>query len=1126
MNIKELSEIFGRSKNDKELIKEWDKTQTILLNSLCGSSSSITSSHILKSKGGIHIFVCEDRDMASYLCNDLYSLLDEQQVLLFPTAYKRSVVYGREAPDGIVRRTAVLNAIRSFDKGYLAICTYPEALTEKVVDKSTMAGSILSLKQGQQIAMSQVSELLTIAGFNKVDFVYEPGQFSLRGGIIDLFSFSDNRPFRLDFFGDEIDSIRYFEIGTQLSVEKIDSVDIVPNLKRSEGKTVSFASFVGDKATYWFDDPKHFIDKIKSIRTKILHELEEPSQIDAMVTGPKTFLNETLDNRYVIYRDNLEARAAELTIDFETSPQPQFNKQFELLAENFRDFTKQGYRCFILSENRAQIERLTNIFNSLGEREVSFESALVTLHDGFVDHANKLCLYTDHQIFDRHHRYRINNEIEKSEAFTIAELNSLSVGDYIVHIDHGVGRFGGLSRRVENGKVQEAIKLIYRDNDVLLVGVHSLHRISRYKSKDAEPPRVYKLGSGAWQKLKTAAKKAVKDIARELIQLYAKRKASAGFAFMPDGYLQNELEASFIYEDTPDQVKAMAAIKTDMESTVPMDRLVCGDVGFGKTELAVRAAFKAVCDSKQVAVLVPTTILALQHYRTFSGRLASFPVRVEHLSRSKSAAQVRQTLLELKAGKIDILVGTHKILGKSVEFNDLGLLIVDEEQKFGVSAKEKLRQLRANVDTLTLTATPIPRTLQFSLMGARDLSVIKTPPLNRQPVQTESHVFDEELVREAIEYELSRNGQVYYIHNRVEDIMSVAGMIQRLCPAARVGVGHGQLNPQKMEKLMMDFIYGDYDVLVATSIIESGVDVPNANTMIIDNAQRFGLSVLHQLRGRVGRSNRKAFCYLFSPPDEMLSSEARRRLRAIEEFSELGSGFNIAMQDLDIRGAGNLLGGEQSGFVADIGFETYQKILSEAMNELQEEQAQATGEDAAVPNNVNKISSGQGDSVREYISDTQLDTDCEAYLPDDYIGQPSEKLRLYRVIDSLSGKGEIDSFQENMIDRFGSMPEPASGLFYAVRIRGLCTKLGFEKAIIKNGIMILQFVFDTHSSYYRSAVFTSILQVVTSAGGKFKLKQNGDKLSVVVHKVSGLGSAYEVLEDLTQKAQKAIHENN
>ncbi len=807
-------------------------------------------------------------------------------------------------------------------------------------------------------------------------------------------------------------------------------------------------------------------------------------------------------------KSTVTSRVVDETIEFHTAPQPEFNKQFRLLAGNIKDGAAAGYQTYILSENRAQIERLGNILaGENGGVEVPFTPLLLTLHEGFVDHDLKINLYTDHQIFERYHRYKIRGEINRDEALTVAELNELKTGDFVVHIDHGVGRFGGLVKQMEGGREVDAIKLVYKDGDVLLVGVNNLHRISRYKSGDtAEPPRVYKLGSGAWQRLKASTKNAVKSIARELIALYAKRKAAPGFAFSPDTYLQTELEASFRYEDTPDQYNATQAVKADMESPQPMDRLVCGDVGFGKTEVAIRAAFKAVADSKQVAVLVPTTILSLQHYRTFSERLRAFPVKIEFLNRSKTAAETRAILADVEAGKIDILIGTHKILGKAVKFRDLGLLVIDEEQKFGVASKEKLREMSVSVDTLTLTATPIPRTLQFSLMGSRDLSLINTPPPNRQPIVTESHVWDEELLREVVEAELGRGGQVYFVHNRVQDIVRIADIIRRLVPRARVAVLHGQMEPKQVEKLIMEFIYGEFDVLVATTIIENGIDIPNANTIVINNAQNFGLSDLHQLRGRVGRSDRKGYCYLLSPADELLSGDARRRLRAIEEFSDLGAGFNIAMQDLDIRGAGNLFGAEQSGFISDIGFETYQKILNEAVAELRAEGVE--GAEKLVGGGVADTVGGGVQAVR-YIDDAHIEIGSEAGIPDDYVASSAEKLKLYRQLDAMTDEASMQRFAASLEDRFGPIPAETQTLMDVVRLRWLAVALGFERVKVKNGLAIVAFPSDSESLYYKSDVFNRILQHILGQKEKFVLKQNNNKLGLTVRQIPDLRAAIE-----------------
>ncbi len=867
---------------------------------------------------------------------------------------------------------------------------------------------------------------------------------------------------------------------------------------------MSLVEAAGD-VCYWFFDADYALRRVDELRRRMLAEADDPAGVDRVLTSRRQLLDALAGRRIFAARDTLPERSATTVVEFRTAPQPTFNKNFELLADDLAAAAEKGYRTYILSQNKAQVERLQNIFHQIGRGGVDFTPVSITLHEGFVDHTLRFCCYTDHQLFDRYQRYRINGEIRRDEQMTVAELNRLKPGDYVVHIDHGVGRFGGLVKINENGRTHEAIKLVYRDGDVLFVNVHSLHRISRYKSGDGEPPKIYKLGSGAWQKLKAATKKAVKDISRELIALYAKRKASQGFAFSADGYLQHELEASFRYEETPDQQAAIEAVKRDMESSEPMDRLICGDVGFGKTEVAIRAAFKAACDGKQTAVLVPTTILALQHYRSFMERLRDFPIKVEYLNRTKSAKEAKQIVADLESGRIDILIGTHKMLGKSVRFHDLGLLVIDEEQKFGVAAKEKLTQLSVNVDTLTLTATPIPRTLQFSLMGSRDRSVISTPPPNRQPIVTESHLFSEEIVRDAVEAELARGGQVYFVHNRVDDLQTVAGMITRVCPKARVGVGHGKMPAEKLERLVMDFIYGEYDVLVSTTIIENGIDIPNANTIIVDDAQNYGLSDLHQLRGRVGRSDRKAYCYLLSPPDELLGSDARRRLRAIEEFSDLGSGFNIAMQDLDIRGAGNLLGAEQSGFIADIGFETYQKIMREAVAELRAEGLDVAG-----------LSDREQEVVAQlrYVEDAAIEVEVEAELPDSYVSQTAEKLRLYRELDGLRSEEELQRFEQRLTDRFGALPAAAKELLDVVRLRWEAVRLGMERVKVKNGLMIVHFVGDAASPFYRSEVFSELLRRVTQRPDKFVLKQHNNRLAMTVRGVTDIAGAWEILKSL------------
>ena len=1106
----QLAQFAAGSKALGRLCREYkNRSATVHLEELVGGALSFYAAAAVAESGGVHVFVAEDRDAAAYLLNDFYNLLDERQVYFFPSSWKRSAAYGAEDAQGVVQRTATMHAVRNFSgKGYLVVCTCPEALAERVADAEALQRETITVRVGDRISIEVLEQALVDASFTRVDFVYEPGQYSVRGGIVDVFSYSESKPYRLDFFGDEVDSIRRFNISSQLSSDRLERVEIIPDLNAGTpaAAKVSFARFAGAEASWWFYDADFVLRRVNDIRRRTLSDMEHPDEIDSLLTSRNSLVADLSGSRIFLLRDNLPERPAAATVKFATSPQPKFNKNFEMLADDMIRGALRGYDTYILSENKAQVERLENIFHQIGRGQAVVRSLSTTLHEGFVDNDLKLCLYTDHQIFDRYQRYRINGEIRRDEQMTVAELNQLRPGDYVVHIDHGVGRFDGLAKiAAGDGRMQEAIKLVYKDGDVLFVNVHSLHRISRYKSGDGEPPKVYKLGNGAWQKLKNATKKAVKDISRELIALYAKRKASKGYAFSHDSYLQHELEASFRWEDTPDQQSATAAIKKDMESDQPMDRLVCGDVGFGKTEVAIRAAFKAAVDGKQVAVLVPTTILALQHYRSFTERLRDFPVRVEYINRTKSTKEVSQIREDLASGKIDILIGTHKMLGKQIVFRDLGLLIIDEEQKFGVAAKEKLTEMSVSVDTLTLTATPIPRTLQFSLMGSRDLSVISTPPPNRQPILTESHVFSEEIIRDAVEAELARGGQVYFVHNRVEDLPALQGLITRLCPKARVAVGHGKMPAEQLEKLIMDFIYGEFDVLVSTTIVENGIDIPNANTIIVDNAQNFGLSDLHQLRGRVGRSNQKGYCYLLSPPDELLSSDARRRLRAIEEFSDLGSGFNIAMQDLDIRGAGNLLGAEQSGFIADIGFETYQKIMNEAVAELRAEGLHVPG-----------LSDGEQEVVEQmrFIDDAHIDIEVEAALPDAYVSQQAERLKLYRELDSTKDEEALQAFESRLADRFGPLPRAAKELLNVVRLRWEAIRLGMERVKVKNGLMIVHFVGEENSPFYKSEAFMTLLQRVTQRPDRFVLKQHNNRLAMTVRNVKDVEDAYKTLQQL------------
>ena len=1082
--------------------------RTVLLRDMVGGALSVYAAALIARTGGTHVFVAEDRDAAAYLLNDFYALLDEKQVYFFPGSYKRSIVYGTEDAQGVVQRTAALSALRrEMAAGeYRIICTYPEALAERVTDPDSMRRETVRVKVGDRLAIGELEELLADSGFTKVDFVYEPGQYSLRGGIFDVFSFSESKPYRLDFFGEEVDSIRRFEISSQLSADRLNEVEIVPNLNGFAGDRISLLAFAGE-ATYWFFDPDYVLRRVNDLRRKVLGEMEEPAEIDTHLVSRKVLLQDMAGMRLFELRDSLKERPADATVAFRMAPQPKFNKNFELLADDIISNGQRGYKTYILSENRAQLERLENIFYQSGRKEAQINPLPITLHEGFVDHDLKLCFYTDHQIFDRYQRYRINGEIRRDEQMTVAELNQLRPGDYVVHIDHGIGRFAGLVRIPNGNTTQEVIKLVYQNEDVVFVSIHSLHKISKYKGKEGEQPRISKLGTGAWEKIKERTKTKIKDIARDLIKLYSQRKQEKGFKYSPDSFLQHELEASFLYEDTPDQLKATQEVKADMESDKPMDRLVCGDVGFGKTEVAIRAAFKAVTDNKQVAVLVPTTVLAYQHFQTFKKRLEDMPCKVEYLSRARTAKDTSRILKELADGKINILIGTHKIIGKSVKFKDLGLLIIDEEQKFGVSVKEKLRQLKVNVDTLTLTATPIPRTLQFSLMGARDLSVIQTPPPNRYPIQTEVHTFNEEIISEAINFEMSRNGQVFFVNNRIQNLVELKAMILRNIPDCRVCIGHGQMQPEELEKIIFDFVNYDYDVLLATTIIESGIDIPNANTIIINQAQNFGLSDLHQMRGRVGRGNKKAFCYLLAPPLSSLTPEARRRLQAIENFSDLGSGIHIAMQDLDIRGAGNMLGAEQSGFIADLGYETYQKILNEAVTELKNEEfADLYAEE---------IKAGEEKiSGEEFVDECTVESDLELLFPNEYIPSSSERMLLYRELDKLELDKDVETFKAKLVDRFGKIPPEGEELLRIVPLRRLAKRLGVEKVVLKAERMTLYFVSNLDSPYYQSVAFGKFIEYMAKNPRYCNLREQNGRRSMVVSKVTDVKSAVSILQEI------------
>ena len=1020
---------------------------------------------------GIQLIVMPDRDSAEYCAADLYNLVEGDSVFFLPDSGKKLEKSNYKSTLG-VQRTSAIGKILDYKEGRLIIVTYPSAVNEEIPDALTIKESLLKLNVGDEISHEDMVSKLFDNGFERVDFVAEPGQFAVKGAIVDIFSYSYSDPFRISFFGDEIETINVFDCNTQLSKEKVHCAEIYPDLIASEVESSSthISNILPEDALVWLDSSDMYKD---------------------MEFFP------LLDKFKRVYMEIPLSRQDAQSVKFNITPQPSFNKNFELLAEDIRIHLEGGYKVKIYGEKRSQLERLGSILSQIGAMLPEFVQGK-NIHNGFIDHDEKVCCYSDHEIFDRFHRVNMRRTVEKSEQLTINDLTSFAIGDYVVHIDYGVGIFGGLVRmKDDKGRMHEVVKLTYKDNDVVFVSVHALHKISRYKSKDAEPPKIHKLGSKVWQNLKSSTKSKVKDIAKDLIQLYAKRKSARGFAFSADTYLQQELESSFMYEDTPDQEKAVQAVKRDMEDDCPMDRLVCGDVGFGKTEVAVRAAFKAVADSKQVVVLVPTTILALQHYKTFQNRLKDLPCNVDYVSRLRTAKEVSDIQKRLKSGSLDIVIGTHKLIGKGFEFKDLGLLIIDEEHKFGVSAKEKLRQLKASVDTLTLTATPIPRTLQFSLLGARDLSIINTPPPNRIPVQTEIMLFDHDELKRIIRYELNRAGQIFFVHNRVEELQSIHDILHRLVPDMKICIAHGQMEPKVLENKILDFMAGDYDMLLCTTIIESGLDIPNANTIIINQAQNIGLSDLHQLRGRVGRSNKRAFCYLMVPPLVSITEDARRRLKAIESFSDLGSGFNIAMQDLDIRGAGNLLGAEQSGFITDMGFETYQKILAEAMEEL------------GVETGITTKSSSES-----YVVDCTIETDQLALIPDTYIDMTAEKIRIYKELDSLTSDKDMEQLKKKLEDRFGALPEELKRLFDIVKIRQLGQKLGFEKIIIKNGVLIAFFISNPLSQYYRTDRFSKILENVSLHPNLFELKQNDSKLRVFSRNIDSVAKAYDVLKKL------------
>ena len=1117
MTISELQNVYAAHPNTKGMISvlKDSSIKTIYLGGVHASCVSLFFSSFIKENPSVYVFVLNDCEEAGYFYHDMVQANGDTDILFFPSSYRRAIKYGQKDAANEILRTEVLSRLEKRDN--VAVVTYPEALAEKVVSKKLLTDKTISLKVGMNVETDAIAARLVALGFSHVDYVYEPGQFATRGSILDVFSFASEYPYRIDFFGDEIDSIRTFEVDSQLSKEKKTAVSIVPELTGVTGDSVTFLDFLPPQALLCVKDLLWVRERIQSIHEEVLSSQAiaaaeegntELPDIQKTIIEGTDFTDKALDFRRVDFGAK-PVGTPQSKLMFETSVQPIFHKNFDMVSSSLNDFIQRGYKIYICSDSSKQTDRLKDIFKERGD-EIEFEPVDRTLHEGFVDHTMRLCIFTDHQIFDRFHKYNLRSDKARSGkvALSLKELNQFEPGDYVVHIDHGIGRFAGLVRIPNGNTTQEVIKLIYQNDDVVFVSIHSLHKISKYKGKEGEPPRISKLGTGAWEKIKERTKTKIKDIARDLIKLYSQRKQEKGFKYSPDSFLQHELEASFLYEDTPDQSKATQEVKADMESDRPMDRLVCGDVGFGKTEVAVRAAFKAVADNKQVAVLVPTTVLAYQHFQTFRKRLDGMPCKVEYLSRARTAKDTSRILKELAEGQINILIGTHKIIGKSVKFKDLGLLIIDEEQKFGVSVKEKLRQIKVNVDTLTMTATPIPRTLQFSLMGARDLSVIQTPPPNRYPIQTEVHTFNEEIITEAINFEMSRNGQVFFVNNRIQNLAELKALIERNIPDCRVCIGHGQMQPEELEKIIFDFVNYDYDVLLATTIIESGIDIPNANTIIINQAQNFGLSDLHQMRGRVGRGNKKAFCYLLAPPLSSLTPEARRRLQAIENFSDLGSGIHIAMQDLDIRGAGNMLGAEQSGFIADLGYETYQKILAEAVTELKNDEFSELYADEVKAGD--EVLSGEG-----FVDECTVESDLELLFPNEYIPSSSERMLLYRELDKLELDKDVEDFKARLIDRFGAIPPEGEELIRIVPLRRIAKRLGIEKIFLKSGRMTLFFVSNPDSPYYQSEAFGKMIGYMSRYPRQCNLREQNGKRSMIIKDIKDVQSAVRELQEIT-----------
>jgi transcription-repair coupling factor (superfamily II helicase) len=1087
-----------------------EDSSTIQVKGLHGSADAVVLAAVYKSVRANHVVILHDKEEASFFINDLQNLLEEKEVFLFPMSYKRPYEYDEIENANVLMRAEVLNQLSSHPEGNIII-TYPEALSEKVINKKSLASNTFIVQKGEQLDREFLEEFLHTYDFEKTDFVFEAGQFAIRGGIIDVFSFANELPFRIELFGNEVDGIRSFDPGSQLSVDVLERVSLMPNVQTRlvQEERQSIFDFISATSRVWIKDVRltadivgKCFDKASQSFDRVLSEGGNVKVVMAphQLFDPPTDFEERLAKFSKIEFGSRFHYPAAKTVEFKTSVQPAFNKNFELLAANLLEYQQQGFGNFIAAEQPKQAERLHGVFEEI-HPELKFQTLSFSLRQGFVDHNLKVVCYTDHQIFERYHRYKSKEKFSKSKALTFRELQTMQPGDFVTHIDYGIGKFAGLEKKEVNGREQEAIRLIFRDDDILYVSIHALHKISKYSGKDGALPSISKLGSGEWDSKKAKVKKKVKDIAKELIDLYAKRKGAPGFAYAEDGFLQAELESSFIYEDTPDQAKATEDVKKDMQQPHPMDRLVCGDVGFGKTEVAIRAAFKAATEGKQVAVLVPTTILAMQHYRTFSERLSNFPIKIEYVSRFKTEKEIKEIINEVKEGKVNIIIGTHRVVSKDVVFKDLGLLVIDEEQKFGVKVKDRLKELKVNVDVLTLTATPIPRTLHFSLMGARDLSIIATPPPNRQPVTTELHTFDEVIIRDAVSHELKRGGQVFFVHNRISDIEQVANIIFKLVPDSRIGIAHGQMDGDKLEKVMLKFIEGEYDVLVSTNIIESGLDIPNANTIIINHANLFGLSDLHQMRGRVGRSNKKAFCYLLTPPTSVLSSDSRKRLAALEEFSDLGDGFKVAMRDLDIRGAGNLLGAEQSGFITDLGFDTYHKILDDAIQELKETEFKDLFADELLA------------KAKLIVQDCVIETDLEILIPDTYINNTSERLQLYASLDNIKNEEALIKFTDSLRDRFGTLPPSVEQLINSVRLRWIGEELGFEKISLKNEKMRAYFI-SGKDEYFKSEVFGRVLRFVQTHSKKCRMKDTSGKLILTIEDITSVDQAIDLMKPL------------